>query len=268
MTNAFLQTHLARLRQDLLALARDGADSNPLFAYGNWALDSPEFWLVEHGRMLALLDRIDFVRAMLRGQPEPPGWVPPRVTELTAPPLVGWRYLVPAVEGSGYGGLWPVTGPVHEDGEVIGFTREHLHYDLRFLSHEQLDELCGRNGKELFSRDFVGRPDEDAHAMVRTARNFEKISWVPKMCVREQPSHAIDGGQAPWLGALEDHVASARVKCGTCPHRGLPLSSLPRAPGTNVVTCPGHGLSWDLTTGELVRTAHPRRIDFTVSVGR
>lgn len=57
------------------------------------------------------------------------------VATLQHPPLVGQRYLVPAVNrrcGDGVVRCFPVTGPLHADPE-IAVPSLHLHYDLRFL---------------------------------------------------------------------------------------------------------------------------------------
>ena len=57
----------------------------------------------------------------------------------------------------------------------------------------------------------------------------------------------------PWLPDLESKYANVVAKgCRTCPHRGLPLASLP-ADKRGVVTCAGHGLQWNQKTGVLVR---------------
>jgi len=64
-----------------------------------------------------------------------------RIDDLKEPPIVGRYYLVPCIKVTSAEslpvGFWPVTGPQHEDKEIIGFAWRHWHYDFRFLTHAQ-----------------------------------------------------------------------------------------------------------------------------------
>ena len=79
-----------------------------------------------------------------------------------------------------------------------------------------------------------------------------------RKCQREMPdfpSH-VDG----WLNTGHRHLEAAYRGCRlkpdhpVCPHKGFPLEGLPEKDG--VVICPGHGLAFDMNTGELV----PRQV--------
>lgn len=177
----------------------------------------------------------------------------PRVEELTDPPVDGKYYLVPCVEVScgvyrsdRQPRMWPVMGPRHEDTEIINFPVQHWHYDRRFLSTVQFLAVGKHYGSVLNSNRSA---DEGA-------RSIEGVGSLPviikRRCMRAEPGFPQDG-RAGYLPALRAAYREKTVTCGKCPHRGVPLSSLPREPGTDIVTCPGHGLRWDLSNGELVR---------------
>lgn len=167
-----------------------------------------------------------------------------RIDDLKEPPIVGRYYLVPCIKvtsaESSPVGFWPVTGPQHEDREIIGFAWRHWHYDFRFLTHAQ-------HLRKTLDRGSVLCTAQGEHKEPGIAA---EVVYKPRLCQREVlgfPAY-----KAHWLPQLRDAHADARVKCGKCPHRGLPLESLPREPGTDIVTCPGHGLRWDLKTGKMV----------------
>lgn len=164
-----------------------------------------------------------------------------RVDEMTEPPIVGQTYLVPCVYGTTdkrddperYCWL-PIIGPPHSDKEYIGFEPVHFHYDHRFLSPRE-------RGSFYLS-----------HPLFYVMSNWDRTIGIKHQelrCLREVHGYP----HASFHDDLSDAYAAKRVTCGKCPHRGLPLGSLPRIPGTNIVTCPGHGLQWDLETGSLVR---------------
>jgi hypothetical protein len=178
-----------------------------------------------------------------------------RVTDLTAPPVVGKRYLVPCIKSS----LWarsrnwlPVTGPVHLD-EEIGVIYKHWHFDLRFLAPSLWERL--------FPIDPVGTPYAMKHLI-----GLEWVTAGPEerafRCHREQPEFPMRGSLKPPgmtsgpVTILEPRFRNVRLKpgCLTCPHRGAPLGSLPRVNGS-VVVCALHGLAWDLATGRMVPRA-------------
>jgi hypothetical protein len=69
-----------------------------------------------------------------------------------------------------------------------------------------------------------------------------------RKCHREFPEYP--RVLAGWMNALEKSCADLTMRNMTCPHRGMPLESCPR--DGDVVTCPGHGLRWNVKTGEMV----------------
>jgi hypothetical protein len=72
-------------------------------------------------------------------------------------------------------------------------------------------------------------------------------------CQRRMPSFPthISGQPIEFVAGLENAYADVKLKCSKCPHRGMPLTGLPEKDG--VVVCNGHGLAWNVQSGEMVR---------------
>lgn len=66
-------------------------------------------------------------------------------------------------------------------------------------------------------------------------------------CKRKMPHFPRD--LVSWLPQLEAAYTGCTMKNMICPHRGLPLVDCEQKDG--VVTCPGHGLRWNIATGKL-----------------
>lgn len=188
-----------------------------------------------------------------------------RVDEMTSPPVVGRFYMVPCVYvdtsiARGFGrrfsadpqtivdpydrllmGWWPIMGPRHEDLAHLDFAPYHWHFDPRFLSGRQMRNatMGGSNLSRIFARplsDYGGLRGPE-HRRMRCRRPLGLPSQLENL------------GKI-----LEPHCADATLRgpCKVCPHRGIPLASLP-VDEHGHVTCPGHGLRWDVSTGRLVR---------------
>lgn len=170
------------------------------------------------------------------------------IEDLTEPPVIGQHYEVPCVYGSssrtGVGGLqWlPITGPMHSDADYIGFEPLHFHYDHRFTPEPKWQELLRHGG--IFGTS--GDPEFNVITNRDASRGIVRRQMVCLRNIRPYP-------KASFHEELSAAYADKRVTCGKCPHRGLPLLSLPREPGTDIVTCVGHGLKFDLKTGCLVK---------------
>lgn len=182
-----------------------------------------------------------------------------RIDTLTTEPVVGRYYMVPCVRVthdrsvSGFpSGLWPVIGPLHDDVESLGFHPRHWHLDGRFLSASQMDNVTikGSNSYRVF-RVVLCKTGLYGQEGVPIPGVEDKTQLVRRRCMRAQPEYP--DARVSGFAKLQESMAGSRVRCGRCPHRNLPLSSLPRVPGTNHVICVGHGLRFDMTTGSLVR---------------
>jgi hypothetical protein len=181
-----------------------------------------------------------------------------RIDQVDGPAVVGRQYLVPCVRLNWRKGWWPVTGPEHDDAEYIGIARRHWHYDVRFLTAPQLRRVWPEGDP---------RPAAAlARILFADAVEGEPV-WRRLRCRRPMPDFPLemldyhgDVFHSPFAAKLEDAYAGARLKpgCRTCPHRGVPLTGLEARDG--VVVCPGHGLAWNLTTGELARRVPAREV--------
>lgn len=170
----------------------------------------------------------------------------PKVTEVDMP-VLGRFYMVPTVFHAGWGRTVPIYGPPHDDAEFLNFKEIHWHVDWRFASesfyrHKITTRFQHHNNPSrllhgvVASRIRCGEPVDKRLKMKRETPPFPKASSVP------------------WLKKLEEAFEFHRLpKCLTCPHRGISLKQMtPDANG--VITCTGHGLSWNSRTRFLVRS--------------
>lgn len=188
---------------------------------------------------------------------------PPRIEDLTAPPIVGEVYLVPCLHRQGE---WIATqGPVHADPE-LGVPQRHLHYDVRFVSDEMVRRIGLRHARRSSALEEILAHVLPAQTLVKVLftavmiiQPDEAPEHRPMRCVREMPTYELIYTNT-WLERLERTYAGAHVTDGRCPHRGLPLLSLPQQDGK--VVCPGHGLCWQLKDGCLA--PHPPEVHATI----
>lgn len=193
-----------------------------------------------------------------------------RVTELTSPPVIGKRYLVPTVEyiwGPGQRNKtprpWPVLGPMHRDPE-LNFDLDHYHVDSRFVSERAYRSAANYSGGTVY-RDVnvvfegvpLNRADhhwDDKGVRTRSTIPHPPVVWRPLTCKRElhkvtRVPELARKIEASWVGKT-----CKRGKHGfICPHRNLPLGTI--APVDGVITCPLHGLRIDAATGVVLPTA-------------
>ena len=159
------------------------------------------------------------------------------VDDLDAPPIVGRMYLVRCV-------LWtdaspprwmPLLGQEHEDAD-LGVPCPHRHYDLRFVQ----------------ARDLGGCTPERYMHRLHVSKDGERIEIRRKRCVRVQPTFPFPPESAAIPRFERRHAAKVAEDCRRCPHRGFDLTQVPVDAGGGKV-CPGHGLRWNVQTGELMR---------------
>lgn len=159
-------------------------------------------------------------------------------------PVVGERYRVPAVfqRFRKTLTLWvPVIGPEHEDREHIGFEHDHWHIDWRFAGNSLIEYHAFSLPPRHWHGKVLCRNDWTLHVgnRVFTCRRHMEPFPVPY-----------------WRQALQAAYAEHRVnpKCAVCPHRGFPLAGSPteEIAGRTAWVCPGHGLAWDIETGQLL----------------
>lgn len=165
--------------------------------------------------------------------------------EITKDPKIGETYLVRSVTikkevKSELGDVYiPVFSESHSDGKY-GRGNEHFHVDWRFAS-EWLIEKKRKDFETVFHSDVINREYftpidkewvlEDIYTEMKYLRDFPEF---PKASFR----------------LLEDKMKDAIMKYMICPHHGTNLISC--RPIDGVVTCPQHGLKWNINTGKLV----------------
>lgn len=158
----------------------------------------------------------------------------------------GWRPL--------WGGAWvPVMGPLHRDAGVVNFPWLHWHPDLRFISERIYRQLPMPRVSSPYATPLQKHPtwnrEEHLHDTF-VEGDVEMRLMKCKRALPEYPRHL-----AKWLPALEAECAHLKMTNMICPHRGLPLQGCQQ--DGDVVQCPGHGLRWNVKTGELVRGDQP-----------
>ena len=167
-------------------------------------------------------------------------------------PQVGKYYLVQCVRthlGGRSATDWlPILGPKHDDNALIHFPWVHWHLDFRFISSRLLNRLFTN----------PTQPQRDQRFDLTVIQVASSVLEGPMLrrlkCKRLMPTFPWDS--PTWesvLRRLENVYEGCCFKPARpiCPHQGIPLCGLPSEDG--VVVCPGHGLSWDLRTGKLVR---------------
>lgn len=167
-------------------------------------------------------------------------------------PVVGSFYMVPCV----YRGLWrpkywPVIGPWHEDAD-LGVPNHHFHYDVRFFGGELWNHLTdqlryqSRSHTAYVLGKVLSNPVGLGEEYPLFPRRMKMVREMP-----EFPSEEWHGGKSKIAMKLESEFKDVKMKCLTCPHRGMSLKGLPvGADGT--VVCNGHGLKWNIKTGAMV----------------
>lgn len=152
-----------------------------------------------------------------------------------------------------YGSCWrPILGPLHTDAEIIGFSHEHWHIDWRFMSDRFVDSMTL----------FKGGDHRYCHGNVATHRHQngdaiydDGLLYRRRVKCRRTMPGFVPTEKVRWQADLEAAMIAQkkRMRCMTCPHRGVPLlEEMTDAKG--VVTCQAHGLKWRVKTGRLVRT--------------
>lgn len=171
------------------------------------------------------------------------------------PYVVGKFYRVPCVRGywSIWDDNWPVFGAKHEDFELLGFKPHHYHLDARFLSDRQWRRVVGRFGDfyALFSR-----PLQDVDDSIGTGQTLTPPTTRRLKCRRQWPEHPMARGTPAFASRIWSKLRSAYADATLlhgriCPHRGAPLSTIP-VDSEGCVTCPVHGLRWNVSSGKQV----------------
>lgn len=162
------------------------------------------------------------------------------------PYIVGNYYQVPTVYGMLFDTMnhWPVMLPMHEDAEIIGFPYKHYHIDWRFVP------------TAFFKRQYVGGSWRSVFGIVLHSSPQKNEDGFPEPVMRrlkcKREFDAYPHHLAKWKQELESKYQDCILKTPVCPHQGVRLDNLP-CNKEGHVTCPAHGLVWNINTGELVK---------------
>lgn len=139
--------------------------------------------------------------------------------------------------------MYPLIGHPHRDPELGG---EFLHYhiDWRFLS------------EAVFTSLYL---DEYGYAPRRVPYVFDmkpedKYVMRNLRCQREMPQFG-PIWEERWMTFEKNFRCKKLVNGYICPHRGTDLR--PFANEEGIAVCPGHGLMWNLKTGESLPHHNP-----------
>ena len=170
---------------------------------------------------------------------------------------------------------WPVLGPQHEDSEFLNAPFQHYHVDFRFLERESREvALTPQGPPRAFSvvitamNIIVGKvgPYGKVKRLAEAPsaeRLVEDAAWFRVRRMKcKAPWSAYPHKLAFWREALERAYQGQRLRNGRfCPHKGADLGTF--TPDGDVVTCPLHGLRWNIRTGELTPTTTAMRMPTT-----
>lgn len=141
----------------------------------------------------------------------------------------------------------PVILPGHHDPELNN-PNLHYHLDLRFV----LDSMGSYNPGFAIWTD-----SPDSQRTEFRAGGFSKAPVdLPLHCTMSKihPFNRLNDPHQSlevFFQGMERTMACKRLKPGMiCPHKGFSLKGYDQGDGTAI--CPGHGLHWDLKTGELI----------------
>ena len=167
---------------------------------------------------------------------------------------------------------WPIIGPWHEDGALLGFATYHFHIDWRFVDRASRRTVSKRGmqargevAQVIIARHIVPvgataprhsagwttRAEERTGGCARPLPDADTARWFRRE-TREPATLAQTTWwrHTEWRGALEEAFEGSRLVGPErrCPHRGVPLAHIaPDAEG--IVECPLHGLRWCARTG-------------------
>jgi len=174
-----------------------------------------------------------------------------RISEVPYSVLPGRKYLVPyicpptAIHGYEAGYPIPVIGELHDD-TLLGFPYLHLHHDRRFIPPRIYNEM--RHPWEALA--VTGLiPNESGEREIDPLWVNVPIRYGEFVCYRQmpQPTTKVLG-----LDRLEKLFKFSKLENRVCPHKGISLSGM-FPDNSGCLTCPGHGLKWNASTGDLIQ---------------
>lgn len=179
------------------------------------------------------------------------------IDEMTMPPVVGQRYIVPTVVYPWHlrKQAWPVMGPKHTDADHLKFPHEHYHVDVRFLSPGEYRFAAERYFHNSAEHTVAAAPLQ-SHGEKQHPDPVYQMRW----CYRAEHGYPLGTAQksqhfvAMFSAYAGRHCARNAAGLLICPHKGFALDTLvPDAEGR--VVCPLHGLIIDKAEGVVIENA-------------
>lgn len=164
------------------------------------------------------------------------------------PYLIGQSYIIPLVRGRWHWITrnWPIFTPLHEDSKFLNFPHQHYHIDHRFVPAPVMRyvmRIWEHKSPNYYKSGY------SPFTISPLMQNLGEIKYRRAQCLREWPTFPY--AKSKLFNDLQNNYANAKLKDGhICPHKGVDLSTFaPDADGC--VTCPAHGLRWNMSTGKL-----------------
>lgn len=166
--------------------------------------------------------------------------------------IIGTKYLVPC--------FFPIIGlmrprwyPIllsessHTDPD-LGVTMEHLHFDSRFIADK---DLFIRDGQPYITSVVAGLPE---HRAWQELEESKIIVWKKRTCYRKEQVFPQPKFKRLVTDKIRDQYLHVQMENMICPHRGTCMKghAVKNINGRQGVTCPAHGLVWDVKTGFLI----------------
>lgn len=203
----------------------------------------------------------------------------------SGPYQAGRFYRVTVVRAEWWGPVrwWAVFGPRHDDAALLDFPHQHYHVDGRFIPPgiwAELQEAAHANKSGLLRHVFTPitsvRPEGSASGsligspLVRDTDLLPTPDWISvkrRKCWRTETGYPDPQASSfSWLPKLRAAFSKARLGPDlVCPHQGGQLATIEPDPD-GCVTCPMHGLRWDLATGRLSAGPGPDEYPLTTGV--
>lgn len=152
-------------------------------------------------------------------------------------------------EGDRYRIFMPIHLPLHDDTEV-NFPWLHYHVDPRWVKSSSIFDAHARstNGYVYLSDFQTGYPVTGDRTTFKNGIHMKELV-LQKTAVSPLE---VQSNNPLWV-KMEKRVGSChKLKPGgICPHKGISLKGHSYDGGKTAI-CPGHGLHWDLETGEMI----------------
>ena len=152
-------------------------------------------------------------------------------------------------------GWVPVLGPKHRDQEHLDFDFEHYHIDWRFVPEREFRAassgiVINVPHNKVLTNDsgplnlLVGEP------VLKRRRCRRLMPEFPQIVAETLPNRRHVAIRWERLERAQAFTCNKLKPGNICPHRGIDLTPFEQPDGTAV--CPGHGMRWNLRTGELM----------------